>query len=319
METTRYSCWVLLSSLLLLLTGCSRREMLDDYPVSGVQITLDWSGVSGEIPDEVRVIFYPKNAGGVKFDKYLPAKGGNIKVIPGRYSMVIYNYNTETNQVRGDDSFETIEIFTGNCHGLGLPGTEQMVWEPDPLYIVSERDVKIEKSDEEIELVYKPELAVRTYSFQMKVAGLQYVKGIVGSVEGMANCLNLGTGERCNQGCPVYFEIHKTEEGISGSFRVFGVPTEGNTRAELQMMLKLGFVKVDNTVQTQEVNITEAIMAAEGGQGGGGEVGKEPEFNLPLDDQDVVEVEKPTNPPVGGDGGFGGDVGDWGEDDEVEL
>ncbi len=56
MQDTRYILLVLLSSLLML-TGCSRRELLDDYPVSGVDIKLDWNGVTDKLPEGVRVIF----------------------------------------------------------------------------------------------------------------------------------------------------------------------------------------------------------------------------------------------------------------------
>lgn len=52
------------------------QEVLDDYPVSGVQITLDWTGVAENLPETVRVIFYPKDAEGRKVDGYLPAAGG---------------------------------------------------------------------------------------------------------------------------------------------------------------------------------------------------------------------------------------------------
>ena len=45
MRDTRYIILVLLSSLLML-TGCSRRDVLDDCPVSGVEISLDWAGVT---------------------------------------------------------------------------------------------------------------------------------------------------------------------------------------------------------------------------------------------------------------------------------
>ena len=41
---------VLLSSLLTLV-GCSRREILDDYPVTGINIRLDWEGVTGRLPE----------------------------------------------------------------------------------------------------------------------------------------------------------------------------------------------------------------------------------------------------------------------------
>lgn len=67
MRNTRYGFLVLLSSLLML-TGCSRRDILDDYPVSGVDIKLDWDGVTDQLPEGVRVIFYPKNGDGRKVD-----------------------------------------------------------------------------------------------------------------------------------------------------------------------------------------------------------------------------------------------------------
>ena len=70
MRDTRYIILVLLSSLLML-TGCSRRDVLDDYPVSGVEISLDWAGVTDELPEGVRIIFYPKDGEGRKVDRYL--------------------------------------------------------------------------------------------------------------------------------------------------------------------------------------------------------------------------------------------------------
>lgn len=315
MRKIRYRCFLLLSSLLLLLTGCSFREVLDDYPVSGVQITLEWDeGVNEAATGGVRVFFYPKDAKGVKFDSYLPMRGGTMKVIPGRYSVVIYNYDTESVQIRGDGAYETIEAFTGNCSGLGIPGADKMVWEPDPLYVVSVEDVEIEKSDEVLQLVYKPRLVVKSYSFEIKVGGMQHVAHVVGSVDGMANCYFLGKDVKsCYMGKPVFFEIDKSSDGINGSFCVFGMPDVVSSRAEMKMILTLVFVKVDNSIQTHEVDITEIIMSIPPEEGGG-----TPEITLPMEDVEI-EVEKPTNPPIGGGGGIGGDLGDWGEDDEVEL
>lgn len=45
---------------LLLMTGCSRRELLDDYPVSGVRIALNWEGVTEKLPEGMQVIFIRK-------------------------------------------------------------------------------------------------------------------------------------------------------------------------------------------------------------------------------------------------------------------
>lgn len=111
-DITRLLCMVLLSFLVV--TGCSRRDILDDYPVSGVEVRLDWSGVTEKLPEGVRIIFYPKGDNGRKVDTYLPVKGGHVGVPPGIYSVVVYNYDTETVLVRGDESYETIETYTAS-------------------------------------------------------------------------------------------------------------------------------------------------------------------------------------------------------------
>lgn len=312
MKDTRYILLVLLSSLLMLI-GCSRREMLDDYPVSGVEIELDWTGVTNHLPEGVRVIFYPKDGEGRKIDTYLSARGGGVKVPPGRYSVVVYNYDTETVQIRGDGAYETIEAFTGHCSGLGIAGTEKLVWGPDPLYVVQIDELKIKKSEEALLLNWKPKLVVKTYSFKAKVEGLEYVSSVIGSVEGMAGCYCLGRCCGMMGDAPLFFEARSSGGEVSGSFTSFGMLDGAMSRMDIPIKMTLAFVKVDHTIQKVEMDITEVIANSESG----GTDGPIPGIELPLDEG--FEVEKPTNPPDGGDGGIGGDVGDWGDEDEVPL
>lgn len=312
MKDTRYMFLVLLSSLLML-TGCSRREMLDDYPVSGVEIELDWNGVTDHLPEGVRVIFYPKNGEGKKVDTYLSVRGGSVKVPPGRYSVVAYNYDTETVQIRGDGVYETIEAFTGHCNGLGIAGTEKLVWGPDPLYVLQIDELKIKKSEEALLLNWKPKLVVKTYSFKAKVKGLNYVSSVIGSVEGMAGSYCLGRCCGMIGDAPLFFDANHNAGEISGSFTSFGMLDGTTSRMTIPIKMTLAFVKVDHTIQKVEIDITEVIANSESG----GTDEPNSEIELPLDDD--FEVEKPTNPSPGGDGGIGGDVGDWGEEDEVPL
>lgn len=317
MRDTRDMLLVLLSSLLML-TGCSRRDILDDYPVSGVEISLDWNGVTNKLPEGVRVIFYPKNAEGRKIDTYLSVKGGKVKVPPGRYSVVVYNYDTETVQIRGEEAYETIEAFTGHCNGLGIAGTEQLVWGPDPLYVVRIDDLKIENSEEELQLNWKPKLVVKTYSFKLKVQGLEYVSSIVGSIEGMSSCYDLGLGCGKAGDSPIYFAARVSAGEVTGSFTVFGTSEGVISRAGNAIKLTLAFVKTDNKVQKMEVDITEVIANSESGGSGGDDDGDEPfkEIELPVEDE--VKVDKPDS-SGGGDGGFDGNVDGWGDDEEVIL
>lgn len=312
MKDTRYIFLVLLSSLLIL-TGCSRRDILDDYPVSGVEIELDWNGVTDHLPEGVRVIFYPKDGEGRKIDTYLSVRGGGVKVPPGRYSVVAYNYDTETVQIRGDGAYETIEAFTGHCSGLGIAGTEKLVWGPDPLYVVQIDELRIKKSEEALLLNWKPKLVVKTYSFKAKVEGLEYVASVIGSVKGVAGCYSLGRCCGMMGEAPLFFEANHNGEEVSGSFTSFGIPDGAMSRMDIPIKMTLAFVKVDRTIQKVVMDITEVIANSESG----GTDEPNTDIELPLDED--FEVEEPTNPPSGGDGGIGGDVGGWGDEDEVPL
>lgn len=66
---------LLLLGLSVLLVGCEFRDILDDYPVSGVQIKLNWKGVTDQLPEGMRVIFYPKSEEGGKVEGWLAAEG----------------------------------------------------------------------------------------------------------------------------------------------------------------------------------------------------------------------------------------------------
>ena len=108
----RYSALMLLPCLLTMLSGCGFREVLDDYPVSGVRIVLDWADAAENLPKTMRVIFYPKDTEGRKVEGYLPTAGGEMKVPPGNYAVVVYNYNTESVCIENDESYETIKAYT---------------------------------------------------------------------------------------------------------------------------------------------------------------------------------------------------------------
>lgn len=329
MQDTRFILLVLLS-LLLMLTGCSRRELLDEYPVSGVEISIDWEGVDEGLLEGVRVIFYPKNGEGKKVDRYLSVHGGEMKVPPGRYSVVAYNYNTDVVRIQGEESYETIEAYTGHCAGLGIAGTEKMVWSPDSLYVLNIDELRIEKSEEVLHLDWKLESVVKKYSFAIEVKGLEYVTSVAGSVVGLSDSYCLGKGYGVCNSQPIYIEVVKEGNKVMGRFTAFKLAKDVSTRttkangenihAKGNVKLILSFVRTDNTVQEETIDVTEIIGTLE--DAGIDETGKQeppPEIELPPDDK--IEVEKPELPPNpdGGGGGFDGEVDEWGPEDEVEL
>lgn len=313
MKTINFRVLVFLSSILVLLAGCERRDKLDDYPVSGVLIKLDWSKATDVLPEGVRVIFYPKSAEGRKVERYLPVQGGVVNVPPGHYDMVIYNYDTEAVVVKNANAYETIEAFAVPCYEPGAK--EGTVWSPDPIYVVCEEELRIKNIDEVTELAYQPKLLVKSYSFEVKATGLHNVSRIVGHVEGMRGCYRLG-----NFSCdcplpPIYFEGGKGDGVIKGYFTTFGTLVQAATRVDLSVMLNLSLVKIDGSVQEVKIDITEAVQPPPPGEDG---EDPPPSVDIEIPEDEKIEIED-VKPGPGGGGGVGGDVGDWGDEDEVVL
>lgn len=320
MKEARYTILVLLSSLLMMLMGCERRELLEDYPVSGVQVKLNWNGVTDKLPEGMRIIFYPKDDEGRKVDKYLSVGGGEVKVPPGRYAVVVYNYDTETVALRDEESYDRVEAHPRPYTESGVE--TGMVWAPEAFYAAKIDELTIEKSDEVLVVELRPELTVYTYTFEVKATGLKNVSAITGSVAGMDVCHALGCRD-CStcRSSPIFFEAVKGDGVIKGSFTAFGpLAHSAATRAGIEVVLTLELKKIDGEVQKVEVDITKVVTPLPPEEGGGGN--KPPkediEVELPVPDGGIIVDDVKPIPPSGG-GGMGGDLGDWGEGNEEEL
>ena len=260
MKDARHMILWLFFGLLPMLGSCDFRDMLDDYPVSGVQIKLDWKGVTDKLPQTMRIIFYPKDTQGRKVESYLPAGGGEVKVPPGKYAVVAYNFNTESIQIRGDESYETIEAFTGHCTGLDVH--EDMVWSPDPLYVVALDEVEIRQSDVALPLNWKPEAVVDHYSFDIKVEGWDRISSIICHVDGLNGSYFIGNRACHLSEVPICVDTKRENGLLWGHFSSFVLLKDTKTRADSPMLLTLRIVKRDKTVQEVKVDILEGLLKA---------------------------------------------------------
>lgn len=273
----------------------------------------------GEVAGRSSDYFLSERRKGRKIDTYLSVTGGEVKVPSGHYAVVIYNYDTETVLIRGEESYETIQAYTNFCK-LGIAGTEKMVWGPDPLYVVNIDDLDIQNSEETLILKLKPKLVIRTYSFSIKVQGLSNVSNVIGSIGGMADHYFLGKAYAMCDDYPINIDLNVKAGKIEGVFTTFGLPEAIITRLEIKLpvMMNLMIIKVDNSVQEVKINITEAVQEPTGGgEGGEGEETKPPAL-VEVEIEDEIKVDDVETPPSGG-GGIGGDVGDWDDETNVEL
>ena len=315
-ENIRYNVPLTLFCLLIILSGCNFREVLDDYPVSGVQITLDWTGVAENLPETVRVIFYLKDAEGRKVDGYLPAAGGEMKVPPGHYAMIVYNYNTECVCIEGDECYGTIRAYTERC--IGMDAGEDMIWSPDDFYVVALDDVEIAKSEAVMVMKLKPERVVSSYSFAVKVDGVENISAVVCYVSGLNGGYFLGRRLCTLAEVPVYVENDCKNGLLRGHFSHFRLPRNADTRVDSPVVLTIRIIKVDKQVQEIQVDIKELITPPALGGGEGIQPAPDGEIHIevPVPDRQItVEVDKEES----GNSGIGGDIGDWDDETNVDI
>ena len=318
MGRVNYGQFLLLLCMMASLSGCSFRDMLDDYPVSGVEIKLDWTGVTDKLPETMRVIFYPKDRDACKVDAYLPAQGGVVKVPPGNYAVVVYNYNTESVRVEDDESFETIRACTEHCTGLGTD--EDMVWAPDAFYVVTQEELQVTKSDTALLIRLKPELVVNNYSFDIKVKGIRNISDVVCYVDGLSGGYSLAKCTCLSSGVPIHVDTDFEDGLLWGYFSHFISPKAADTRADDSMVLTIKIVKVDKQVQEVQVDIKDLIVPPVPDEGE--EVPPSPAPDGEIHIEVPVpggEIEVEVDSGDGGNSDIDGEVDDWEDETDVDI
>ena len=158
-----------LASALLLLgscltfTSCDYKDLCyDHHHLVSFRVLFDWSNVPDAQPEGMTVLFYNLDAPGTNPTRFdLPGReGGVVKLEPGNYRAVAYNYDTETILLSNIEEWNSLTAYTrgssieeGTMLSRGpIPraaGTdsEPVILEPDMLYACAGEPFKLEFTD----------------------------------------------------------------------------------------------------------------------------------------------------------------------------
>ena len=119
-----------LSLFILLFSSCEYKDLCynhnhwSDYNLSLVlnlnldleldQEVTEEAHTKIELPTYMVVCFYDTLDGSLRKTEFVGPYGGNLQVSPGSYDMVIYAFDTEWTQVRGEGNRSTLEAFTSD-------------------------------------------------------------------------------------------------------------------------------------------------------------------------------------------------------------
>ena len=132
---------------------------------------------------------------------------------------------------------------------------EDMIWSPDDFYVVALDDVEIAKSEAAMVMKLKPERVVSSYSFAVKVDGVENISAVVCYVSGLNGGYFLGRRLCTLAEVPVYVENDCKNGLLQGHFSHFRLPKSADTRGDSPVVLTIRIIKVDKQVQEIQVDI----------------------------------------------------------------
>ena len=305
-----YLVFVLMA--IVLVTGsCRRRPLVEVDNNVLLNIIIDTSIVNYKVqtpPEMMRAIFFDSKSGKFVAHSFLPHTGGFVHLEAGReYDILVYNFDTESTIIEGDDNIHDIYAFTNlvpdniksRLKGRAGKGDEEMiVFEPDHLFVGKVEDVYIPKRGYGMpayQVDVYAQTVVQTWIVEIdKVQGAEYVGAVSSVISGLADHNMIGSREMSYDEATVFFEVASlSRDGhFYAKFNTFG----RNALAGTTQVLSLVLTDTGGKNWCFNMDISEKFN-------------DNPEQYILIRTDDIV-IEKPEQT---GGGGLAPEVDEWGE------
>jgi hypothetical protein len=273
---------------------------------------IDYDLLRPKRPKGLRAVNYSPN-GNYNIHN-IPANGGVVTLYEGENDILFYNNDTEYIVFSRHDNGATTRATTRAVTRATYSGNtfaeenEATVNAPDMLFANYHENYMSYKTLGPVDYPIELQPLVFTYKIRYEFeAGLKYVALARGALSGMAESVQMNTGETSNKGATIIFDCDLTDFGARALVNSFGVPgyiNEGyptTTRAvkhglNLEVMLRNG------KMVTFEFDVSDQVNA----QPHGGVIVVK---GISIKEEDGVQ----------GSGSFDVEVDDWGEYNDIVL
>ncbi|MBO5693567.1 MAG: DUF5119 domain-containing protein [Tidjanibacter sp.] len=323
----RRKIWSMVALLMVMLSaGCHRRplEEMDDSLYLDLKLDLSVQNIEGgqlRKPELMRVLFYDAETLEFVSDDYVLPEGGYINALPGKYKMLVYNFDTESTIIRGDRNVGEIEAYTSEIPtstranlltklkaaatkpSFIAPDPEALiVYEPDHL-LVAREDVEIVRRTGTQTLYADASSIVETYYLGVKLNNKGHLASAQALLSGQAKSNTFGfEGGVSKESVILYFDMFSgvnEKEGdvdvLQATFNTFGkLPEEVS-----HLWLTIVVTNTNGETVTWQKDITD-------------EFNNNPDKYIYIEEP-PIDVPIPPTPPSSG-GGFQPTVGEWEEE-----
>lgn len=283
------------SSFLILLTSCEYKELCYDHNHwAEVNIVFDWSIAEGGgtkasfAPAAISgtgmtVLFYNMDAPMSEPLRYdlTGRDGGTVRLLPGTYRALAYNYDTETILYRNMNVLDMLEAYTRPSsieEGTQLSRSrmpratntesEPVILEPDPLWAAASEPFTLKlptssstASEEATTIVMYPTPRYREVTVTINnVPNLQYTGQFAGALSGVAPSVIMETGEiRDGKVTEAFTAQVKGQSTLQMTFRIFGHCPYADANSYNPHYLTIYAILADGTQWYYTFDITEQM------------------------------------------------------------
>lgn len=345
----RRFAYILLSVIAILTASCERRPLVELSNTHYVRVYVDESLLNVtegfyrddsmrpgyRSPDIIRIILADPETGMAMAERFLRNKGedskgtyydGYIVADPGHYSLLAYNFDTESTIISSINNHKEAKASTDeiaahlrstipsrankNITSKGEPDYEKIAYCPDHLFAANCGEVYVPYVNYVDTLKtsagehFHASSIVKSYYLQVRVKGLEFSTSSVGLMTGMAGSSWInGKGMDEKDPVTVYFEMiheeHSDESIIYTTFSTFGkIPDETN-----ELEITFDFLTIYGEPYSETLDISELFNTKEA---------KENQWLL-IDHTIVI-----PEPPEIKDDGFKPGLDDW-KDIETDI
>ncbi len=339
---------------IMLMAACERRPLEDPEDFANVRIKINTNaifnvttGIYNEnipvpdvTPEVMHVLFFEGNGDDLVTETYISNRetdeegntfiSGTIQIDPGKYRMMIYNFDTKTTNIRSYNKWPLAEAYTNpvaehiasryyaskaeeaassKAGESALADMEIVAYEPDHLLVATKPELLIPYHEGTFTIHADAHTIIDTYYLQIYVEGVEWVSSASAYLTGMSSGNVLSENRRITDPShTVYFTLNPSMDGdrsvIANVFNTFGhIP--GNTNSlDITFSLKTR----DGRSLQHTFDITDLFDTPEA---------KEKHW-LIINETITVEPPSDYNPDAGG--GMDPSVDDWvNENHNIEL
>lgn len=325
------------------LTSCDHKELCYEHPhieYAHVRLFTDWSLFTQEQPTGMSVMLYSADDGKQYTALTNTLTHADFDLPVGGYSGIVFNQSpSEFGSVHfvGLEHFETAAVYANErtSRWYQSRADEYLITEPEWIASDSRADIMVTErmlSATAAQLMasqrqhqappdgnhigtFVPECVVKTVSVTIRVSGIQNLRAVRGSIDGLACGYGFAskkpvaaTGTQLIEEWNVTADPADPSKGIAtATFRSFGLP-DGHGGIAEQNQLNVSFLLVDNKTQLDySFNIGDKFRTDASA-----------DISLSVE-QDIADPLPDVKPEGGSSSGFDVSVDDWGENIDIDI